>query len=96
MSEWKNRTTRLVRDGVKVSVMSYPSCFADAWQTIFAVHTEKNLAVCHIGKDWSDANVRHNQLVNIAEMMGYRVFSEVIDRKEKAPNAARAAQGAKK
>ena len=41
MSEWKNRTTRLVRDGVKVSVMSYPSCFADAWQTIFAVHTEK-------------------------------------------------------
>jgi len=23
MSEWRNRTTRLVRDGVKVSVMSY-------------------------------------------------------------------------
>ena len=43
MSEWKNRTTRLVRDGVKVSVMSYPSCFgfADAWQTIFVVHAEK-------------------------------------------------------
>ena len=94
MSEWKNRTTRLVRDGVKVSVMSYPSCFADAWQTIFAVHTGKNLAVCHIGKDWSDANVRHNQLVNIAELMGYRVFSEVIDGKEKAPDAAATAQGA--
>ena len=96
MNEWKNRTTRLVRNGVKVSVMSYPSCFADAWQTIFAVHTEKNLAVSHIGKDWSDANVRHNQLVNIAELMGYRVFSEVINGKEKAPETARAAQGAEK
>jgi|GEM_PF-1820249 len=95
MKEWKNRTTRLVRDDVKVSVMSYPSCFADAWQTIFAVHTEKNLAVSHIGKDWSDANVRHNQLVNIAELMGYRVFSEVIDSKEKAPRAVVAALSAK-
>ena len=89
MSEWKNRTTRLMRDDVKVSVMSYPSCFADAWQTIFAVHTEKNLAVCHIGKDWSDANARHNQLVNIAELMGYHVFSDEIDGKEKAPDATR-------
>lgn len=88
MSEWKNRTTRLVRDGVKVSVMSYPSCFGDTWLTIFALNA------CSTGKDWGDANVQHEKWVKIAKLMGYAVFSDEIDGKEKAPDAAATAQGA--
>ena len=87
MSEWKTRITRFVRDGVILSVMSYPSCFGDAWQTIFAINA------CHIGKDWSDANVQHEKWVMIAELMGYAVVS---DEKEKAPEAAVTALGAEK
>jgi hypothetical protein len=69
----------------------FRGCVADDLRGTYG----KNLAVSHIGKDWSDANVRHNQLVNIAELMGYRVFSEVIDSKEKAPRAVVAALSAK-
>ena len=90
MNEWKTRTTRLVRDGVNVSVVSYPSCFEDTWQTIFVLNA------CHIGKDWSDANVQHEKWVKIAKLLGYTVFSDEIDDKEKAPDAAVTAQGAEK
>ena len=89
MSEWDTRITRFVRDGVMVSVVSYPSCFGDTWQTIFVLNA------CHIGKDWSDANVQHKKWVKIAELMGYRVFSDEIDGKEKAPETAVTALGAK-
>lgn len=90
MSEWKNRTTRLVQDDVNVSVVSYPSCFGDTWQTIFVLNA------CHIGKDWSDANVQHEKWVKIAKLMGYAVFSDEMNGKEKAPEAAVTAQGAEK
>ena len=46
--------------------------------------------------DWKDAEERHDEFVRIVEAMGYTVFSEEIDGKEKAPEAARAALGAKK
>ena len=96
MSEWKNRTTRLVRDDVKVSVMSYQIPTGNRWRTFFTVHLMDNPMVAYEGLFWSDAKECHDKLVYAIELMGYRVFSEVIDRKEKAPNAARAAQGAEK
>lgn len=94
MSEWRNRTTRLVRDGVKVSVMSYKDNFGNGWRTLFTVHAEDNPVISHIEKEWRDADSHHDKLVHVAELMGYRAFSEAINGKEKAPETARAAQSA--
>ena len=88
MSEWRNRTTRLVRDGVKVSVMSYKDNFGNGWRTLFTVHAEDNPVISHIEKEWRDADSHHDKRVHVAELMGYRAFSEAINGKEKAPEAA--------
>ena len=85
MSEWKNRTTRLVRDGVKVSVMSYKDTFKRGWWTIFTVHAEDNPIISHIEKEWRDANSHHDKLVHVAELMGYAVVGREIDGKKKRP-----------
>ena len=55
MSEWKTRTTRLVRDNVKVSVMSFMIEAAKRWRTCFMVHAEDNPMVSYEGLFWSDA-----------------------------------------
>ena len=93
MSEWKNRTTRLVRDGVKVSVMSYKHRSGVGWRKVIAVYPKDMPTVSHA---WWDAEERHDEFVRIVEAMGYTVTSEQIDGKEKAPKAAATAQGAKK
>lgn len=85
MSEWKNRTTRLVRDGVKVSVMSFMIEAAKRWRTCFMVHAEDNPMVAYEGLFWSDAKECHDNLVHAMELMGYAVFSEEIDAKKKRP-----------
>lgn len=84
MSNWKNRTTRLVRDGVTVSVMSYLNEFENRWLTLFMVIAEDSLCIPHKGTEWRLANARHDKLVQAAELMGYAVFSEEIDGKKKA------------
>ena len=80
-------------EGVRyvISVM-FRGCVADDLRGTYG----KNLAVSHIGKDWSDANVQHEKWVKIAKLMGYVVFSDEIDGKEKAPDAAATAQGAER
>ena len=83
MNEWKNRTTRLVRDGVKVSVMSYKDTFGRGWFTMLTISKQ-------------DADVWHDNLVHILEQMGCTVFSKEIDGKEKAPEAAATALSAEK
>ena len=96
MNEWKNRTTRLVRDGVKVSVMSYKDTFGRGFVTILSVPSGDNTLVSHMERERQDADMWHDNLVHIMEQMGCTVFSEVIDGKEKAPKAAATAQGAEK
>lgn len=49
MSEWKSRATRLVRDGVKVSVMSYQLPTGNRWRTFFTVHAKDNPFVPYEG-----------------------------------------------
>lgn len=85
MSEWKTRTTRLVRDSVKVSVMSFMIEAAKRWRTCFMVHAEDNPMVSYEGLFWSDAKKCHDNLVHAMELMGYAVFSEEIDAKKKRP-----------
>ena len=94
MSEWKNRTTRLVRDGVKVSVMSYKDTFGHGWFTILTISNGDNTIVPHMERERQDADVWHDNLVHILEQMGCTVFSKEIDGKEKAPEAAAAALSA--
>lgn len=96
MSKWKNRTTRLTGEDVKVSVISYKDYFGRGWWTMFTVHTGDEPIDSSLGKKWRDADARHDKLVHIAELMGYRVFSEEVDGKEKTPDAAATAQGAEK
>ena len=96
MSEWKNRTTRLVRDGVKVSVMSYKDTFGRGWFTMLTISNGDNTIVPHMERERQDADVWHDNLVHILEQMGCTVFSKEIDGKEKAPIAAVTAQGAEK
>ena len=96
MNEWKNRTTRLVRDGVKVSVMSYQLPTGNRWRTCFMVHAEDNPMVAYEGLFWSDVKKCHDNLVHAMELMGYAVFSDEMNGKEKAPKAAATAQGAEK
>ena len=96
MSEWKNRTTRLVRDDVKVSVMSYKDTFGRGWFTILTISNGDNTIVSHMERERQDADVWHDNLVHILEQMGCTVFSNEIDGKEKAPEAAATAQGAEK
>ena len=96
MSEWRNRTTRLVRDGVKVSVMSYQLPTGNRWRTFFTVHANDNPFVPYEGISWSDAKECHDNLVHAIGLMGYVMISDEIDGKEKAPETARAAQGAEK
>jgi len=83
MNEWKNRTTRLVRDGVKVSVMSFMIEAAKRWRTFFMVHAEDNPMVSYEGLFWSDAKECHDKLVYAIELMGYRVFSDEINARKK-------------
>ena len=85
MSEWKNRTTLLVRDDVKVSVMSYQLPTGNRWRTFFMVHANDNPMVSYEGINWSDAKDCHDNLVHAIELMGYRVFSDEFDAKKKRP-----------
>ena len=96
MSEWKNRTTRLVRDDVKVSVMSYKDTFGRGWFTMLTISNGDNTIVPHMERERQDADVWHDNLVHILEQMGCTVFSKEIDGKGKAPEAAATAQGAEK
>jgi len=94
MNEWKNRTTRLVRDGVKVSVMSYKDTFGRGWFTMLTIPNGDNTIVSHLERERQDADVWHDNLVHILEQMGCTVFSKEIDGKEKAPEAAATALSA--
>ena len=85
MSEWRNRTTRLVRDGVKVSVMSYQLPTGNRWRTFFTVHTKDNPFVPYEGINWSDAKECHDNLVHAIELMGYTMISDEFDAKKKRP-----------
>ena len=96
MNEWKNRTTRLVRDDVKVSVMSYKDTFGRGWFTILTISNGDNTIVPHMERERQDAALWHDNLVHILEQMGCTVFSKEIDGKEKAPDAAATALGAEK
>lgn len=93
MNEWKNRTTRLVRDGVKVSVMSYKDTFGRGWFTMLTISNGDNTIVPHMERERQDADVWHDNLVHILEQMGCTVFSKEIDGKEKVPEAAATAPG---
>ena len=84
MSEWKNRTTRLVRDGVKVSVMSYQLPTGNRWRTFFTVHANDNPFVPYEGISWSDAKECHDNLVHAIELMGYTMISDEFDAKKSA------------
>ncbi len=96
MNEWKNRTTRLVRDDVKVSVMSYKDTFGRGWFTILTISNGDNTIVPHMERERQDAALWHDNLVHILEQMGCTVFSKEIDGKEKTPDAAATALGAEK
>ena len=96
MNEWKNRTTRLVRDGVKVSVMSYKDTFGRGWFTMLTISNGDNTIVPHMERERQDADVWHDNLVHILEQMDCTVFSKEIDGKEKAPEAAATALSAEK
>ena len=96
MNEWKTRTTRLVRDGVKVSVMSYKDTFGRGWFTMLTISTGDNTIVPHMERERQDADVWHDNLVHILEQMGCTVLSKEIDGKEKAPGAAATAPSAEK
>lgn len=96
MNEWKNRTTRLVRDGVKVSVMSYRETFGCGFVTNLFVPSGDSTFVSHMERERQDADMWHDNLVHIMEQTGCTVFSKEIDGKEKAPIAAATAQGAEK
>ena len=96
MSEWKNRTTRLARDGVKVSVMSYRDTFERGFVTILSVPSGDNTLVSHMERERQSADMWHDNLVHIMEQTGCTVFSKEIDGKEKAPEAVATAQGAEK
>ena len=96
MNEWKNRTTRLVRDGVKVSVMSYKDTFGRGWFTMLTISNGDNTIVPHMERERQDAALWHDNLVHILEQMGCTVFSKEIDGKEKTPDAAATALGAEK
>lgn len=85
MNEWKTRTTRLVRDGVKVSVMSYQLPTGNRWRTFFTVHLMDNPMVAYEGLFWLDAKKCHDNLVHAMELMGYAVFSEEFNTKKKRP-----------
>ena len=87
MSEWKNRTTRLVRDGVKVSVMSYQLPTGNRWRTFFTVHANDNPFVPYEGISWSDAKECHDNLVHAIELMGYTMISDEFDAKKKRPSS---------
>ena len=96
MNEWKNHTTRLVRDGVNVSVMSYKDTFGRGWFTMLTIPNGDNTIVSHMERERQDADMWHDNLVHIMEQTGCTVFSDEIDGKEKAPIAAATAQGAEK
>ena len=96
MREWKNRTTRLVRDGVKVSVMSYRGTFGCGFVTNLFVPSGDSTFISHMEREQQDADMWHDNLVHILEQTGCTVFSKEIDGKEKAPEAAATAQGAEK
>ena len=96
MSEWKNRTTLLVRDDVKVYIMSYMPPFGKEWWSCCCVYGHDEPSMLIREADWKDAEERHDEFVRIVEAMGYTVISETIDGKEKAPEAAATAQGAEK
>ena len=85
MNEWKTRTTRLVRDSVKVSVMSFMIEAAKRWRTCFMVHADDNPMVSYEGLFWSDAKECHDNIVHSMELMGYRVFSDELNAKKKRP-----------
>ena len=95
MSEWKTRTTVLRRDNVDVYVMSYKE---NGWETLFSVDCEKEVPIVipYTGLNQPGTARRHDKLVHAVELMGYRVISDEIDGKEKAPDAAATAQGADK
>ena len=96
MSVWKNRTTRLVQDDVKVSVMSYKDTFGRGWFTMLTIPNGDNTIVSHLERERQDADMWHDNLVHILEQMGCTVFSDEIDGKEKAPGAAGTALSAEK
>mgnify|MGYP000326973103 FL=1 len=85
MSNWKIHTTRLVRDGVKVSVMSYQLPTGNRWRTFFTVHANDNPFVPYEGISWSDAKECHDNLVHAIELMGYTMISDEFDAKKKHP-----------
>lgn len=96
MNEWKNRTTRLVRDGVKVSVMSYKDTFGRGWFTMLTIPNGDNTIVSHMEREQQSAALWHDNLVHILEQMGCTVLSKEIDGKEKTPEAAATALSAEK
>ena len=85
MSEWRNRTTRLVRDGVKVSVMSYKDTFGRGWFTMLTIPNGDNTIVSHLERERQDADMWHDNLVHIMEQTGCTVFSDEFDAKKKRP-----------
>ena len=85
MIEWKSRATRLVRDGVKVSVMSYQLPTGNRWRTFFTVHAKDNPFVPYEGISWSDAKECHDKLIHAIELMGYTMISDEFDAKKKRP-----------
>ena len=94
MNEWKNRTTRLVRDDVKVSVMSYKDTFGRGWFTMLTIPNGDNTIVSHMERERQDADMWHDNLVHILEQTGFTVSSKAINGKEKAPEAAATALSA--
>ena len=96
MNEWKNRTTRLVRDGVDVSVMSYKDTFGRGWFTILTIQNGDNTIVSHMERERQSTDMWHDNLVHILEQTGCTVISKEINDKEKAPDAAATALGAEK
>lgn len=92
MSEWDTKITKFVRNDVNLSFMSYKYCDGIGWRKVIAVYPKDMPDVSHV---WWDAEERHDEFVRIVEAMGFTVTSDKIDGKEKAPEAAVTALGAK-
>ena len=85
MNEWKNRTTRLVRDDVKVSVMSYKDTFGRGWFTMLTIPNGDNTIVSHMERERQNAALWHDIWCISWSRRAARCFQRRSTAKKKRP-----------
>lgn len=93
MSEWNERTTILARKRKRICVKTFRDPFGNGWATTFKKIEEPNIIVSKFYAR-ERAEKLHEEAIHDAEMLGYKVISDELSAKEKAPEAAATAWGA--